>query len=491
MRQCLLTEIFETICKAQKDALSLAKELDMVCHVGGQKHQIPSFITQLGKEPDICSEDTEEDSEQDDSDLTEDPELDLPHDVAEDFILHDQNQNNIPNDICLPKNSLFVVSEEGGKRSIIRKTTLLWSLTSKKHTLSSNRLERVKAAEERLHCQSQEVSHVVCRAENISHQEWVIFSGCPLPNRNYVGRILGFTYLSGSGKSREYSQSSAPIMAPDSNARGIGCLGDWYTLSCDGVGNLVKFHEPPTYLNIENYLCSVPRPTSVNGKMSYTATILSSIREILPNDLRDSQVSKTSTRKSSGRSMFPESDSEDDVSRNTVPSAKVSKTAKQILPHSTSVSEKRVASTLSIPPRTNASQIDTSHRRSPRRSVSPLPNSSTVLPPKKSFAPLDRNPEKGEFVLVEFEKKGTLIYYVAKLLLDVDDENDVLVSYLYLRRNVETSDTKRFAFPNSPDKAFVNMDAVKMILPKPFCSDSNPQKCFYQFDVSFDGFNVY
>lgn len=491
-------DIFKILSTAQNDALSWAQELDMFICGNVKSQTVPLFITRVGTTEDVEDEDDDENSEDEIIDLAiGDNDMEIPDDVAEDIILGAQNGANIPDEIRLPDNSPFVVTKEGEKRSIIRKSTLIWSLTSK-HTLSSNRLERVKAAEESLRKKRQEESDRPVCAENISVGDWVVFNSCPLPKRQYVGRILNFTYLSGSGKEREYSKHYVPTVSPENAARGIGCLGDWYTLNCEGTGTLEKFHEPAAYLNIKDYICSVPKPFPSNGTMSYNAEILSLIQEILPSNLRrEKQIFKpvkcTKRKTAGGRSLFPDSDTEEDAPMDTAQTPKVSRPALE----TSSSSENKLSCLLRKSPRRSASphaasstesQISAfnSKRTSPRRSVSPLV-SATVHSTEKTFAPIERPPEEGEFVLVEFEKKTGNVYYVGKVLSEVDDDNDVQVSFLYLRRNVETSEFMWFAFPHLPDEASVNLDSVKMILPKP----SVPLKSFYQFDTSFEGLSVY
>ncbi|KAJ1522486.1 hypothetical protein ONE63_001676 [Megalurothrips usitatus] len=219
-------------------------------------------------------------------------------------------------------------------------------------------------------------------------------------------------HLYESGKEREYSKGTVSTTAPESNARGIGCLGDWYTINCSGKGNLEKFHEPAAYFIIKN-VCTVPKPSSVNGSMSYTAETLNLIKEILPNS--STKPDKVTKKRGQGRSLFPDSDAEEDVPMNSAESS-------VHISVNSSLSDKSISFPLRSSPRRCASpasskepQSQPVNRMSPRRS---MPGSPThqLQPTKKTFAAIERPPEEGEFVLTEFEKKGESVYYVGKVL---------------------------------------------------------------------------
>ena len=71
-----------------------------------------------------------------------------------------------------------------------------------------------------------------------------------------------------------------------------------------------------------------------------------------------------------------------------------------------------------------------------------------------NFRPLDRNPTEGEYVLIEFQgrKAKDPEFYIAKVLKELDSENDIEVSFL--RRSSKVRD--KFCVPNVPAAGFCN-----------------------------------
>lgn len=166
----------------------------------------------------------------------------------------------------LPENSPFVqVAHGSGKKSIIKKSTLCWMLSSGTNSLSSDRLHRVKAPITTLtsaHDHARDAtrhSGEAMRDDTVSIGDWCAFRS---PDGNaLVGRILAFSYLSGKGKSREFSASSAPVQRPNKKGKGkgLGCLCSWFSIEPDGklIQAVMDYHG---YYEIENYICTVPKP---------------------------------------------------------------------------------------------------------------------------------------------------------------------------------------------------------------------------------------
>lgn len=75
----------------------------------------------------------------------------------------------------------------------------------------------------------------------------------------------------------------------------------------------------------------------------------------------------------------------------------------------------------------------------------------------------NKDPKEGDYVLVKFKIKKSEVYYVAKILREKDEENDVEVSYL--RRFKKSSNI--FCLPGVPDLASVSVKDIKGILPPP------------------------
>lgn len=228
-------------------------------------------------------------------------------------------------------------------------------------------------------------------------------------------------------------------------------MADWYTLSHKN-DKLVKFHEPHQYHNVENYLCTVPRPDLVNGEWVFPDTVLTAVRDIFKstgskkskkrNSCNSEVKGPAPKKRSSGRSMFLESEEDSD---NCSTSSKSNKRVKTQLPSKTK-------------------------------------NDPVTMPPLKEV------PKEGQYVLVEFATSNKKKDYIAKILKEADAEGDLEVSYL--RRSVKGVDT--FCLPPVPDLASVPLELIKMILPSPTYDERSSvrQRSLYKFDVTFDGLNV-
>lgn len=91
----------------------------------------------------------------------------------------------------------------------------------------------------------------------------------------------------------------------------------------------------------------------------------------------------------------------------------------------------------------------------------------------------------GDFVLVKFEKKKSVVYYVAKIISKYS-----LTEYqvLYLRKN---SRSYIFVFPDVEDQASVDFKDVVLHLPKPnFTKGTARTSSMYTFSVNLSSYNV-
>ncbi|KAK9889200.1 hypothetical protein WA026_004480 [Henosepilachna vigintioctopunctata] len=73
-------------------------------------------------------------------------------------------------------------------------------------------------------------------------------------------------------------------------------------------------------------------------------------------------------------------------------------------------------------------------------------------------------PKEGDFIIVKFQVKGKGIYYIDKIIGEIENENEVS----FLRRS--NTITNNFSLSIVPDIATVGLHDIKMILPKPKCS---------------------
>lgn len=111
---------------------------------------------------------------------------------------------------------------------------------------------------------------------------------------------------------------------------------------------------------------------------------------------------------------------------------------------------------------------------------------NNALNVEEELGKLARNPVEGEFIVVQFQGKKNLVYYIAKVL--TIHNNDYEVSFL--RKKSATQYI--FSEPNVPDLATVLKWEVKLILPKPIehGTTSRLQNSFYSFNVNFAGLSI-
>lgn len=171
----------------------------------------------------------------------------------------------------LPESSPFVkVLNSEGEVSIIKKSALCWLLRSENSKISSDRLQRVQEKlNTTINTHHTVVSHP-SREEDICVGEWCAFKF--EDGSIGVGRILAFSYLSGTSlKHQEYSKLEAPVSSPTENARGLGCLCTWFTIKKNEL--VVTQMDVHGYYNINNYVCSIPRPKVVGKKLLLRCSI--------------------------------------------------------------------------------------------------------------------------------------------------------------------------------------------------------------------------
>ncbi|CAA3019261.1 Hypothetical predicted protein [Olea europaea subsp. europaea] len=97
---------------------------------------------------------------------------------------------------------------------------------------------------------------------------------------------------------------------------------------------------------------------------------------------------------------------------------------------------------------------------------------ATPVPEPDSFLPLDRTPKEEEYVLTACPGKKGDLFYVAKVIKELDDDGDLEISYL--RKSNKTRG--KFVIPNVPEMCSIPLADVRMILPPPSCSGTKRQK---------------
>lgn len=98
-----------------------------------------------------------------------------------------------------------------------------------------------------------------------------------------------------------------------------------------------------------------------------------------------------------------------------------------------------------------------------------------------NFLPLEKSPEEGEHILVQFQLGKESKYYVAKVLKEEDGDGDVEVSYYRKSDNI----ANKFSLPHVPDLKSVHISNVKKILPKPQSIGTARLKSMISFNFDF------
>lgn len=106
------------------------------------------------------------------------------------------------------------------------------------------------------------------------------------------------------------------------------------------------------------------------------------------------------------------------------------------------------------------------------------PESSSEGEEEINFLPLTKEPEEGDYVLVEFAVAATeKKYYVGKILKEKDDEGDLQISYLRKSQKVAT----KYVLPQVPDLQSVHINDIKLLLPKPTTGGTRRQQNMLEF----------
>lgn len=253
-------DIIENIEKAKRNAIHDLKmfnlqltedELKLECKL--ELKNIEIHFEEVDEEEIESDENIE--NEIVDNDVFENEIIDL-HDlsiltnVSDNIQLKSYEKENI----LAEDNPFTMVTSLSGKTKIVKKSSIVWLLSTSNTKMSSDRLLRVQQNE------------IWC-SDSIQIGEWAIFK--TNNNRLLVGLILGFRYVSGTtAHKRAYSRDFAPIKFEATSTsvepRGITVMCSFYE------PNEVGFLFPTTefdLVKIEKYLATLSRPLYENGKL--------------------------------------------------------------------------------------------------------------------------------------------------------------------------------------------------------------------------------
>lgn len=196
------------------------------------------------------------------------------------------DQNIVLNNLC----PFTEVKDKCGNTKVVRKSSVLWLLTTSRSSLSSDRLQRVQTkAIERVNQRSfsatstkhNELStftsgtlgqqaKLIWQNDELHIGDWCIFADeiknkPPRPNADiysgvFAGLVIGFKYIVGKTvKAKQYSWNNAPVHTnlDRSLRRGINVLATWYKYTENG--NLISLNATKKHFfrNINNYVGTV------------------------------------------------------------------------------------------------------------------------------------------------------------------------------------------------------------------------------------------
>lgn len=160
-------------------------------------------------------------------------------------------------------NSYLNVGAEDAPK-LIRKSTIMWSLSDASEKLSSDRLQRVQN-KKRVRRQLEFVDvpmpdKSIYTVDEIKIGDWCIFRTMHQENENMIprkyvlGNVLGFRYMNGkTNKEKEYSLDFAPVVH-EKNLRGVEVLASWYNIDMNGT---VISHAGCFYNCIDHYVVNL------------------------------------------------------------------------------------------------------------------------------------------------------------------------------------------------------------------------------------------
>lgn len=160
------------------------------------------------------------------------------------------------NDEC----SSFVNVGEENAPKLVRKSTVMWALSSSSKKLSADRLKRVqqkKTVRRQLEFVSVSMKDkAIYKVNEIKIGDWCIFRDMLEPNSTVyvVGNVLGFRYIKGkTNKEKQYTLDFAPVIHEE-NLRGVEVLASWYSMD---INCTVTTRGECLFINIEEYVANL------------------------------------------------------------------------------------------------------------------------------------------------------------------------------------------------------------------------------------------
>ena len=270
-------EIRITVLQAKNDAISVLRKLGVVCPPDSSMSKIKTSV--------LSCKNFEAEFDADEI-LTGAPgvyeatidEDDIPLDLLATFpspeaVVDLNPHGEISSEVPLPAKSSHVQVPDGkGGFRTMSKSLFCWILSSVGGvSLDSVRVKRVR---EKILSSlgglraSSSTSLAPAKRDEVEIGNWCIFKD---KKSLIVAQIIGFCYLSGTGKCQKYTLLKAPIQPPEGKvARGIGCMGMWYYSQGNQLKILSSQHK---YIDIANYLATVPAPVASESGLQLSPAV--------------------------------------------------------------------------------------------------------------------------------------------------------------------------------------------------------------------------
>lgn len=266
------------------DNINLACQIDPVsaCKLSDNTSEIDDDDRDEEDNLHSFGNDSEEINDYFDNELSNDEEIERQKDVciltslAGSVSMRDYSQANM----TLSEESPYtIVIDNTGKEYVVRKSSIVWLLTNTKHSLSSDRLQRVRDEEfnkQQKGCTTQRTRLTKDNCLQINQEvfvgDWCLFY---FEKRFVIGLILSFSYITGTTyRTREYSRNFASV----SSEKKIGTLCNWY--SWTDSGHLYEESKHKYFVNLENYRATILSPTFANNVLFMENTLINKIKSL-------------------------------------------------------------------------------------------------------------------------------------------------------------------------------------------------------------------
>jgi hypothetical protein len=159
----------------------------------------------------------------------------------------------------------------------VKKSTLCWLYRDETKKITSDRLRRFVSENAAKFCYSMPSTDAAYSVKDeIFLGEWVVF------NNHLVGQVIGFRYLTGSKREKQYTLEYA-LIKPSENTKpkGLEVLCSFYEILND-VLKYVDFEGiEKNYVNINEYLFHISPPIINENELKISQSALDHIQNLI------------------------------------------------------------------------------------------------------------------------------------------------------------------------------------------------------------------